>query len=130
MGLKKWLTKVSTKAAKTAGKYVPAVKVFQAAHGTLKVGQVVNKLVDVSDTINETLPAMRIIAGSWCDNMTFIFSFVGLAQVAGIAANIIQTYQGIEALREIGARLGDISNTLEAQTALMARKEFAKTRLR
>ncbi|KAF8846488.1 hypothetical protein BDZ45DRAFT_682495 [Acephala macrosclerotiorum] len=126
MGLfPKWLTKATKKATKTAKKYVPVVKVFQAGHGILKVGQMVNKCIDVGDTINETIPAMRVMVGSFCDKITFISSFVGLAHVAGIAANIIQTYQGIDALREIGARLGDISNTLEAQTALQARMMFA-----
>ncbi|OCK73219.1 hypothetical protein K432DRAFT_257191, partial [Lepidopterella palustris CBS 459.81] len=121
----KWFTRATTKVAKKAGKYLPVVKVYQVGHGVVKLGQAVNKCIDVSDTINETIPAMRIMVGSFCDKIAFISSFVGLAHVAGIAANIIQTYQGIDALKEIGARLGDISNTLEAQTALQARMDFA-----
>jgi hypothetical protein len=123
--LPKWLTKATTKFAKKVGKYVQVVRIFQAGQGVVKVGQAVNKFIDVGDKLNETIPAMRVMVGSVCDKIAFISSFVGLAHVAGIAANIIQTYQGIDALKEIGARLGDISNTLEAQTALQARTKFA-----
>ncbi|KAE9366538.1 hypothetical protein N431DRAFT_514982 [Stipitochalara longipes BDJ] len=126
MGLfPKWLRKATKTATKTAGKYGPVVKVFQAAHGVVKVGKMVNKCVDLGETINETIPALRVMVGSFCDKITFISRFVGLAHVAGITSNIIQIYQGIDALREIGARLGEISNTLEAQTALQARTNFA-----
>jgi hypothetical protein len=106
----KWLTKGVIKVLK-AGKYIPVVKVIQAGHGVADAGQAVKKCIDVGDTINETTPAIRLMFKSCCDTATFISSLVGLVPVAGIAANIIQTYQGIDAHRQIGARLSNIHNS-------------------
>jgi hypothetical protein len=109
----KWLTKATTKVAKKAGKILTScsvVTVYQAGHGVVKLGQASNECIDVSDTISEI---MHVVVGSFCDKITFI------------SANIIQTYQGTDAFKEIGAQISDISNTLEAQTALQDRTNFA-----
>jgi hypothetical protein len=50
------------------------------------------------------------------------FSMVATTLSAG--ANIIQTYQGIQALNLIAAKLGDISDSLQAQAALTAQRDF------
>ena len=114
MAFPKWLTKATTKFAKKAGKILTSCSVvYQASHGVVKLGQASNKCIDISDAISETIPVMNVVVGSSCDQIPFI------------SANIMQTYQGTDAFKEIGAQISDISNTSEAQTTLQDQTNFA-----
>ena len=112
----KWLAKATMKVAKKAGKILTScsiVTVYQASYSIVKLGQALNKYIDVSDTISETIPVINIVVGSSCAKIPFV------------SANIIQTYQGTNAFKEIGAQIVDISNTSEVQTTLQDQTNFA-----
>ena len=112
----KWLTNATTKVAKKAGKILTScsvVTVYQASHGIVKPGQASNKCIDVSNTISNTIPVINVVVGSSCTKIPFV------------SANIIQTYQGTSAFKEIRAQIVDISNTSEVQTTLQDHTNFA-----
>jgi hypothetical protein len=113
-------------AAEKLAKCVPMVKTIQAEHGIMKIAQVANAAIHASQQFREFLPTMQIIAESFCDKVPFIAGFSGLAIAAGIAGNLVLTYQGVQALKKIAAHLKDISDSLAAQTALTAPETFAR----
>jgi hypothetical protein len=126
-----WITKkvktiLRSPAAKKLTKCVPIVKTIHAGHGLLKVGQAANTFIHTSKQIQEFLPTMQVMTESFCDKITFITGFTGLAITAGIAGNLVLTYQGVQALQKIAAHLNDISDSLAAQTALTAPETFAR----
>jgi hypothetical protein len=121
------------------GKQVPAVaRTIQAGQGLLKVGEAVNKVNDLAGNLNDfipkackladnmekCIPTMQLITKSFCDSTKLLTHFSVAMAAMDLGANILQTYQGNQALELIAARLQDMSNTLAAQTALMAQKEF------
>jgi hypothetical protein len=123
----------------SVSKQIPAVsRTIQAGQGILKVGETVNKVANLAGNLNDFLPkasnlaesmekcipTMQLMTKSFCDSTKLLTHFSVALTAMGIGANIIQTYQGNQALELIAARLQEISTTLAAQTALMAQKEF------
>jgi hypothetical protein len=113
-------------AAKAATEAQPIINVVRAGYGLYNIGNAINKALETTGTLNKAIPQMQVMVGSMCDKMVIMGAFAGAAAAVGIAANMIQTYQGVQALQRIEQRLGAIENTLEAQTALLAHKEFAE----
>lgn len=124
--------KASKKVARTivehAAQSFPIVKTVQAIQTALEVGSNVSQLVarasDVAERTQKFVPEMQVMAQSFCDNVKIIGYFSSTATAIGIGVNMVQTYQGIQALQLIAAKLDGISNQLAAQTALTAQKEF------
>lgn len=137
-----WSRKAGSKAVKTAVKIsaraVPLVKTVEVGHGIFKAVQVAHNISDaserlgeflpkaslVADDLHEFIPSMQVMGRSLCDSVKIFASFNTIAMTVGIAANVVMTYQGVQALQLIAARLQDISATLAAQTALMAQEKF------
>jgi hypothetical protein len=117
-------SKSSKHAAKQAAKHMPVVRTVQALHGVLKLGELTNKAIELGDKANEFIPAMQVMAGSACDNFAIMTRFATIAGTIGLGASLLTAYQGIAAMQLIAARLKDIGDTLEAQTALMAQNLF------
>src|ERR1700728_1475085 len=86
-------------AAEKLAKCVPMVKTIQAEHGIMKSAQVANAAIHAPHEFREFLPTMQIIAESFCDKVPFMAGFSGLAIAAGIAGNLVLTYQGVQALK-------------------------------
>ncbi|KAI9163646.1 hypothetical protein HJFPF1_05268 [Paramyrothecium foliicola] len=141
LGSKRPKNKVAKQVAKiggSMGKQSVVSRTIQAGQGILKVGDAVNKVNDLAGNLNDfipkagnlaqsmekCIPTMQLISKSFCDSTKLLAHFSLAMTAMGIGANIIQTYQGNQALELIAARLQDISTTLSAQTALMAQKEF------
>ncbi|KAI5461814.1 hypothetical protein BGZ63DRAFT_386696 [Mariannaea sp. PMI_226] len=107
---------------------LPIVKTVQAIHSFLEVGSNVSRLVSrVSEAAEETqkfIPEIQVMVHSLCDNAKTLGYFSTTATTVGIGINLVQTYQGIQALQLIAAKLEGISTQLAAQTALIAQKEF------
>lgn len=133
-------------AFKTAGKIgskeSPIAKTVQAVRGISKIGDAVGDVVDhahgVVDKINDFLPrasevahqidrfipSMQVMGRSFADSAKIFGHFNVIATSVGIAANVALTYQGVQALQLIAAKLQDISVSLAAQTALRAQQVF------
>ncbi|KAK0730228.1 hypothetical protein B0H67DRAFT_561123 [Lasiosphaeris hirsuta] len=132
----KQVSKAVIEASKTSP---PLVRTIQAVQGIIKVGEAINGVRDVAGNINELVPqvtklveevahfvpSIQVMGQSFCDNVRIFTYFNMVATTVGIGANLVLTYQGIQALDLIAARLEDISHALAAQTALMAQKDFA-----
>ncbi|KAH7127772.1 hypothetical protein B0J13DRAFT_564501 [Dactylonectria estremocensis] len=103
---------------------VPLVKTIQAGYHLLETGEAVHNVNTAAAQINHFIPAMQVMGKSICDSAK-IFTYFNMAAITvGIGANIVPTYQGVQVLQLIAARLKDIATTLAAQTALLAQKEF------
>jgi hypothetical protein len=125
-------------AAKLFANASPIVKTIEAGHGIFKIGETLSKANELAgrandfvpranqmaDGLNKFIPAMQVMGQSACDSARIFAYFSMIATTVRIGVNIVQTYQGIQALQLIAARLQDISANLAAQTALLAQKEF------
>ncbi|KAH6607026.1 hypothetical protein Trco_003339 [Trichoderma cornu-damae] len=125
-------------AAKLFANATPIVKTIEAGHGIIKIGETLSKANELAgrvndfapranqmaDGLNKFIPAMQVMGQSVCDSARIFAYFSMIATTVRIGVNIVQTYQGIQALQLIAAKLQDISVSLAAQTALMAQKEF------
>ena len=76
------------------------------------------------ETANQIIPQIQVAARSLCDKGIIIDQFANAATVLGMGANLILAYQGVQALKLIAAHLKCISNATEAQTTLMAQRDF------
>ncbi|KAM5344014.1 hypothetical protein ACJ41O_012551 [Fusarium nematophilum] len=127
----KRLQKAALEAASACATESPVIRTIQAAYQLTKVGDVVKNTNDFLSSASETaksaqtvLPQMQIMGQSLVDSARLISKFSMVATTLGTGANIYQTYQGIQALNLIAAKLGDISHSLEAQAALTAQRDF------
>ncbi|KAI5855004.1 hypothetical protein GGS23DRAFT_471437 [Durotheca rogersii] len=128
---KKLLRKTFEKAIDFAARASPVVKTIQAAHGLTQVGGLMNQTSDflpkaakAAQAAEEFIPAMQVMGQSLCDSVKLFAHFSAVASAVGIGTNMIMTYQGVQALQLIAARLQDISDSLAAQAALMAQRDF------
>lgn len=107
---------------------LPIVKTVQAIQSLLEVSANVSHLVakasDAAEKTQRFIPEMQVMAQSFCDNAMVLGYFSSTATVVGIGANLVQTYQGIQALQLIAAKLEGINAQLAAQTALIAQRDF------
>ncbi|RSL47293.1 hypothetical protein CEP54_013462 [Fusarium duplospermum] len=133
VGHKKARKKALKMAAKVGTQAVPIVKTIQAAHGIIKLGNAVTNVNDfiskasgVADSVQKFIPEMQVMGNSLCDSMKIFGYFNMAATTIGIGANLVLTYQGIQALRLIAAKLDDIATSLAAQTALTAQRDFPR----
>jgi hypothetical protein len=117
--------------ASSCASATPVIKIVQAANKISKIGDVVQHANDFLSSASQTvkgaqtiLPQMHIMGQSLVDSARLFNQFSMVATTLGVGANIIQTYQGVQALNLIAAKLGDISNSLEAQAALTAQRDF------
>ncbi|KAF4445748.1 hypothetical protein F53441_10497 [Fusarium austroafricanum] len=140
MGLDEFFTKAvrdrkfqqaALEVASSCASATPVIKIVQAANKISKVGDVIQHANDFLSSANQTikgaqtiLPQMHILGKSLVDSTKLFHQFSMVATTLGMGANVIQTYQGIQALNLIAAKLGDISNSLEAQAALTAQRDF------
>lgn len=123
---------------KFAEKMSPITKTVRARSGITKAGEVVNKINQAADELNDFLPraskvakcveqfvpSMQVMGQSLCDTAK-VFTYFGLiATSVGIAANLVLVYQGVQVLQLMATSLQDISNRVAAHTALIAQKEF------
>lgn len=129
--LDKRLRKKALEAAGSLSSASPVIKTVQAAYQIVKIGDTIksanNFIGHASDTAKAAqvmIPQMHIMGRSLVDSARLFSQFSMLSTTLGIGANIIQTYQGIQALNLIAAKLGDISHSLEAQAALTAQRDF------
>jgi hypothetical protein len=83
-------------------------------------------VVDASNSVRSFVSTMNIMTDSLCDTAKYATGFATLAATCGTVANLVLTYQGVQALKQIAAHLKDISENIAAQTSLMASKEFAE----
>ncbi|TFA97850.1 hypothetical protein CCMA1212_010376 [Trichoderma ghanense] len=125
-------------AAKLFTNATPIVKTIEAGNGIIKIGETLSKAHELAGRVNEFapranqmadglnrfIPAMQVMGQSVCDSARIFAYFSMIATTVRIGVNIVQTYQGIQALQLIAAKLQDISVSLAAQTALIAQKEF------
>ncbi|KAK7419593.1 hypothetical protein QQX98_003184 [Neonectria punicea] len=103
---------------------VPLVKTIQAGYHLLETGDAVHNVNAAAEALNHFIPSMQVMGRSICDSAK-IFTYFNVAAISvGIGANLVPTYQGVQVLQLIAARLKDISTSLAAQTALIAQKEF------
>jgi hypothetical protein len=131
-----WITsnkRLRKKAFQTAIEYAvkatPIVQTIEAGLRSTKqfMGDASNVASDVNDIVSkakEFIPSIQVIGGSMADSARIFVAFNVIATAAGIAANVVQTYQGIKVLQLIDARLKDMATSLAAQTALIAQKDF------
>ncbi|KAM0355016.1 hypothetical protein ACHAPU_000866 [Fusarium lateritium] len=117
--------------ASSCASATPVIKIVQAANRLAKIGDVVHHANEFLSSASQTakgaqtiLPQMHIMGQSLVDSARLFSQFSMVATTLGAGANIIQTYQGVQALNLIAAKLGDISNSLEAQAALTAQRDF------
>ncbi|KAL7803983.1 hypothetical protein V8C43DRAFT_1720 [Trichoderma afarasin] len=125
-------------AAKLFANAAPIVKTIEAGHGLIKIGDTLSKANELAgrvndfapranqmaDGLNRFIPAMQVMGQSMCDSARIFAYFSMIATTVRIGMNMVQTYQGIQALQLIAAKLENISVSLAAQTALIAQKEF------
>ncbi|WAO93639.1 Hypothetical protein NCS54_01119100 [Fusarium falciforme] len=131
VGNKKARKKALKTAAKVGTQAMPMMKTIQAGHGIFKLGSAVTNVNDfvskasgVADSVQNFIPEMQVMGKSLCDSVKIFGYFNMAATTIGIGANLVLTYQGIQALRLIAAKLDDISTSLAAQTALIAQRDF------
>jgi hypothetical protein len=124
--------------AKAAKHVSPLVKSVQAVEGIFQAGELmynanettghlnefIPKISGAVDRVDAFVPTMQVMGKSFCDTVKLLSTFNTIATTVGIGANIVLTYQGVQALQLIAARLKDISSSLAAQTALIAQKDF------
>ncbi|KAF4468708.1 hypothetical protein FALBO_4398 [Fusarium albosuccineum] len=127
----KRLQKAALEAAAVCFAESPVIKTVQAAYQVMKGGDVVKNTNDFLTHASETarsaqtiLPQIHIIGRSLADSAKLFSKFSIVATSLGTGANVYQTYQGVQALKLIAAKLGDISHSLEAQVALTAQRDF------
>ncbi|GAB1317167.1 Nipped-B-like protein B [Madurella fahalii] len=116
----------------------PLVQTIQAGAGTYAIGKVMNDVGAVVDNVGVVvdsvskaaakvgafIPSMQVMGRSFADSARIFASFNSIAMTAGIAANVVVAYQGVQVLQLIDARLKDMAASLAAQTALIAQKDF------
>ncbi|KAF7553372.1 hypothetical protein G7Z17_g3658 [Cylindrodendrum hubeiense] len=103
---------------------VPLVRTLQAGYHLLESGEAVHNVNNAAATLNHFIPVMQVMGKSISDSAKIFTYFNVAALTIGIGANVVPTYQGVQVLQLIAARLKDISTSLAAQTALVAQKEF------
>lgn len=125
-------------ATKLFANTAPIVKTIEAGAGLIKIGDTLSKANELAgrvndfapranqmaDGLNRFIPAMQVMGQSVADSARIFAYFSMIATTVRIGMNLVQTYQGLQALQLIAAKLQDISAALQAQTALMAQKEF------
>ncbi|KAI5922921.1 hypothetical protein F4810DRAFT_228209 [Camillea tinctor] len=135
--------RLSTKEVKTTSRITskelhPIVRTVQAGQAILAGENVQQNMTIVADGVNELIPkaaqlakqakyfipSMQVVGRSLCDSAKIMTSFNSIATSVGIGANMVLTYQGVQVLELIAARLKDINATLAAQTAMIAQKDF------
>ncbi|KAJ4351627.1 uncharacterized protein N0V89_006970 [Didymosphaeria variabile] len=129
----------SFKDVTTAAKQVPPlVKTVQAVEGIFQAGELmynanetagnlndfIPKASKIVDRIEAFVPSMQVMGRSFCDTVRIFSTFNTIATTVGIGANVVLTYQGVQALHLIATQLKDMSTALAAQTALLAQKDF------
>jgi hypothetical protein len=140
MGLDEFFTKAvrdrkfqqaALEVASSCASAAPVIKIVQAANKISKVGDVIQHANDFLSSASQTikgaqsiLPQMHIMGQSLVDSTRLFHQFSIVATTLGMGANVIQTYQGVQALNLIAAKLGEISTSLEAQAALTAQRDF------
>ncbi|KAL5591142.1 hypothetical protein FOBRF1_014699 [Fusarium oxysporum] len=127
----KKLQKAALEVASSCASTSPVIKIVQAAHYIVKVGNTVQNADDLVSVANDAaksaqaiLPQMHIMGQSLVDSARLLSQFSLVATTLGMGANVIQTYQGVQALNLIATKLSDISNSLEAQAAPTAQRDF------
>jgi prophage DNA circulation protein len=124
-----------TKAAKQVP---PLVKTIQAVEGIFQAGELmynanetagnlndfIPKASKIVDRIEAFVPSMQVMGRSFVDTIKIFNTFNTIATTVGIGANVVLTYQGVQALHLIAAQLKEVSTALAAQTALLAQKDF------
>ncbi|KAI1505085.1 hypothetical protein F5X99DRAFT_369478 [Biscogniauxia marginata] len=135
--------RMSTKEIKTSARITskeihPIVRTVQAGQAILNGENVQQNMTVIADGVNELIPkaaqmakqarhfipSIQIVGRSLCDSAKIVTSFSTIATTVGIGANAVLTYQGVQVLELIAARLKDINATLAAQTAMIAQKDF------
>ncbi|KAF1972070.1 hypothetical protein BU23DRAFT_508760, partial [Bimuria novae-zelandiae CBS 107.79] len=123
---------------KVAKQVSPLVKSVQAVEGIFSAGELVYNANETAQNLNEFIPkasnivdrieafvpTMQVMGRSFCDTIKLLSTFNTIATTVGIGANVVLTYQGVQALHLIAAHLKDMSTALAAQTALIAQKDF------
>lgn len=116
----------------------PLVKTVQAVEGIFQAGELMFNANETAGNLNDFIPkasklldrmeafvpSMQVMGRSFCDTVKIFSAFNTIATTVGIGANIVLTYQGVQALHLIAAHLKDMSTALAAQTALLAQKDF------
>lgn len=125
--------KAYSEVTKHAGKLHPVVKMVEVGQAMYEATNITSKADKANDVASQAgkvtkaltnIPKVNVPVGSLCDSVKTLASFSNIATVAGIGANIVLAYQGVQALELIAARLQDISGALDAQTALRAQQKF------
>lgn len=101
-------------------------KTVQVGWSLFEMGKALNNAGRLAQSMKKFIPSVQVMDHSFCDSSRLFNSFNTIANTAGIAANVVLTYQGVQALELIAARLQDIANILRAQTALLAHEKFAQ----
>ncbi|KAK7192594.1 hypothetical protein DPSP01_006533 [Paraphaeosphaeria sporulosa] len=129
----------SFKEVTNAAKQVsPLVKTVQAVEGIFQAGELMYNANETAGNLNEFIPkaskivdrleafvpSIQIMGRSFCDTVKIFSTFNTIATTVGIGANVVLTYQGVQALHLIAAQLKEVSTALAAQTALLAQKDF------
>ncbi|KAJ2985850.1 hypothetical protein NUW58_g5314 [Xylaria curta] len=126
------------KATKYAKQIKPIVQTIRAGYETYGLKNAVGNVDDAAETINsgatfaldvankamQFVPAMQVMGRSFADSARIFTCFNAIATTAGIGANIVLAYQGLKVLKLIDAHLKNIATNLDAQTALIAHKDF------
>ncbi|KAI1436556.1 hypothetical protein GGR50DRAFT_229180 [Xylaria sp. CBS 124048] len=114
-----------------AEKAAPLVKTIEAGYAEYcnrkmlnNANSLTSRAADIVDKVKEFTPSIQVMGASFADSIKIFAAFSSMATSAGIAANIVLTYQGVKALQLIDARLKDMATSLAAQTALTAQRDF------
>ncbi|KAI3333441.1 hypothetical protein F4824DRAFT_242439 [Ustulina deusta] len=121
--IKKKAIKAATKYAEEMKPIVQTVQTISSSYGLKKVMDNVNK---VADNVNKFTPSMQVMVKSFADSAKIFTYFSSIATAAGIGANIILAYQGIQVLQLLEHHLKDMATSLAAQTALIAQQDFPR----
>jgi hypothetical protein len=100
------------------------VKLIQAGHHLWQAAQDPNGLPKAINIIQETIPMFHVMSKSIADSTKVVTSFGSIATSLGTVGNMVVAYQGTRALNLIATNLKDVSETLQAQTALMSIEKF------
>jgi prophage DNA circulation protein len=123
---------------KVAKQVPPLVKTIQAVEGIFQAGELmynanetagnlndfIPKASKIADRLEAFVPSMQVMGRSFVDTIKIFNTFNTIATTVGIGANVVLTYQGVQALHLIAAQLKEVSTALAAQTALLAQKDF------
>ncbi|KAI1278346.1 hypothetical protein F5Y07DRAFT_397904 [Xylaria sp. FL0933] len=126
MAWKRKILKMLAKENEVKEKAMKIAQTVQTVYGIYRAKGMIENVNSVVDNVNKFIPSMQVMGKSFADSATIFTCFSSIATAAGIGANIVLAYQGVQVLQLMEHHLKNMASSLAAQTALTAQQDFPR----